>query len=218
MEILLPYFENLSELQKEQFSKLEGLYTEWNTKINVISRKDMDALYLHHVLHSLGIAKVQGFEAKSKILDIGTGGGFPGIPLAILFPESKFYLVDSIAKKIKVVEEVANALGLKNVKAEAIRAEKVKGEFDFVVSRAVTNMDDFVKWTRHKITKKQNHTLANGILYLKGGDLREELQNFPKATVYDLSDYFEEDFFETKKVVHIPIKYKPVNSGLPNKK
>lgn len=218
MEILLRYFENLSELQKEQFSKLEGLYTEWNTKINVISRKDMEALYLHHVLHSLGIAKVQPFEAKSKILDIGTGGGFPGIPLAILFPESKFYLVDSIAKKIKVVQEVANALGLKNVKAEAIRAEKVKGEFDFVVSRAVTNMEDFVKWTRHKIAKKQNHTLANGILYLKGGDLREELQNFPKATVYDLSDYFEEDFFETKKVVHIPIKYKPVKSGLPNKK
>ncbi len=209
MEDLLRYFENLSNTQKEQFSKLENLYKNWNTKINVVSRKDIDELYLRHVLHSLGIAKVQGFKPNSKILDVGTGGGFPGIPLAILFPESDFYLVDSIGKKIKVVREVVQELGLKNVKSEHIRVEKVKGEFDFIVSRAVTNMDDFVKWTRKKIAKKQKHELKNGILYLKGGDLTEELQNFSKATIYNLSDYFTEDFFETKKVVHIPLKYKP---------
>ena len=209
MEDLLRYFKNLSNTQKEQFSKLENLYKNWNTKINVVSRKDIDELYLRHVLHSLGIAKVQGFKPNSKILDVGTGGGFPGIPLAILFPESDFYLVDSIGKKIKVVQEVVRELGLKNVKSEHIRAEKVKGEFDFIVSRAVTNMDDFVKWTRKKIAKKQKHELKNGILYLKGGDLTEELQNFSKATIYNLSDYFTEDFFETKKVVHIPLKYKP---------
>ncbi|RLD80011.1 MAG: 16S rRNA (guanine(527)-N(7))-methyltransferase RsmG [Bacteroidetes bacterium] len=209
MEDLLRYFDNLSSVQLEQFSKLEELYKYWNSKINVVSRKDIDALYTKHVLHSLGIAKVQEFKPKSNILDIGTGGGFPGIPLAILFPESNFYLVDSIGKKIKVVQEIADELGLKNIKAEHIRAEEVKGHFDFIVSRAVTKMDDFVKWTRKKITKKQNHTLKNGILYLKGGDLQEELQNFPKATIYDLSDYFEEVFFDTKKVVHLPLKYKP---------
>ncbi len=209
MKILLPYFEELTETQKAQFQQLQKLYHDWNAKINVISRKDMEAFYTHHVLHSLGIAKVQPLQSKSKILDIGTGGGFPGIPLAILFPESNFYLVDSIAKKIKVVQEVTIALGLKNVRSEHIRAEKVKGEYDFIVSRAVTKMDDFTKWTRNKIAKKQNHKLANGILYLKGGDLTEELQNFPKATLYNLSDYFKEDFFETKKVVHIPLKYKP---------
>lgn len=209
MKILLPYFEDLTETQKAQFQELQKLYEDWNAKINVISRKDMEAFYTHHVLHSLGIAKVQPFQSKAKILDIGTGGGFPGIPLAILFPDCNFYLVDSIAKKIKVVQEVTNALGLKNVKSEHIRAEKVKGEYDFIVSRAVTKMDDFTKWTRNKIAKKQNHKLANGILYLKGGDLTEELQNFPKATLYNLSDYFKEEFFETKKVVHIPLKYKP---------
>lgn len=210
MKILFPYFEELTETQKAQFRYLQDLYQDWNAKINVISRKDMQAFYTHHVLHSLGIAKVQPFQPKSQILDIGTGGGFPGIPLAILFPESNFYLVDSIAKKIKVVQEVSNVLGLKNVKAEHIRAEKVKGEYDFIVSRAVTKMDDFTKWTQNKIAKKQNHTLANGILYLKGGDLTEELQNFPKASIYNLSDYFKEKFFETKKVVHIPLKYKPI--------
>ena len=209
MEILLPYFEDLSENQKTQFVQLQELYQEWNAKINVISRKDMEQFYVHHVLHSLGIAKVQPFKEKANILDIGTGGGFPGIPLAILFPKSDFYLVDSIAKKIKVVQEVSNALGLKNVKAEHIRAENVKGEYDFIVSRAVTKMEDFVKWTKFKIAKKQLHDLQNGILYLKGGDLTDELQNFPKARIFNLADYFKEDFFETKKVVHIPLKYKP---------
>ncbi len=208
MKTILNHFSGLSETQKSQFSKLEELYTFWNSQINVISRKDIDELYVRHVLHSLGIAKVQPFKPKASVLDIGTGGGFPGIPLAILFPETNFYLVDSIGKKIKVVNEIATALKLKNVTAEHIRAEKVRGEFDFIVSRAVTNMDDFVKWVRKKITKKQYHNLKNGILYLKGGDLTEELQNFPNATVYNLADFFENDFFETKKVVHIPLKYK----------
>ncbi len=206
MKTILSYFSDISENQKSQFSKLEELYTFWNAQINVISRKDIDELYLRHVLHSLGIAKVQSFKPNAIVLDVGTGGGFPGIPLAILFPETQFYLVDSIGKKIKVVKEIVSSLGLKNVKAEHIRAEKVKGEFDFIVSRAVTNMDDFVKWTRKKIAKKKCHELKNGILYLKGGDLYEELKNFPKATVYNLSDYFEDEFFETKKVVYIPLK------------
>lgn len=212
MEIISSIFLNLSETQIKQFSKLGDLYKEWNAQINVISRKDIDELYVRHVLHSLGIAKVQPFEPNTNVLDIGTGGGFPGIPLAILFPETNFYLVDSIAKKIKVVNEVVAALDLKNVKAEAIRAEKVKGEFDFIVSRAVTKMDDFVKWTRNKIAKKQKHELKNGILYLKGGDLTEELANFPKATQYNLSDFFKDEFFDTKKVVHIPLKYKTKKS------
>ena len=209
MERISKYFKDLTEKQLQQFSKLEALYKHWNSLINVISRKDIDELYLRHVLHSLGIAKVQHFKPNTHILDVGTGGGFPGIPLAIMFPETKFYLVDSIGKKIKVVQEVVNALGLKNVKAEHTRAEKVKGEFDFIVSRAVTNMDDFVKWTRKKVAKKQYHELKNGILYLKGGDLTEELANFSRATIYNLSDYYMEDFFESKKVVHIPLKYKP---------
>lgn len=209
MEDLLRYFKELSHIQIDQFSKLFELYKIWNSKINVISRQDIDELYIRHIIHSLGIAKVQALDPNSNILDVGTGGGFPGIPLAILFPESNFYLVDSIGKKIKVVQEVVDSLELKNVKAEHIRAEKVKGEFDFIVSRAVTKMDDFVKWTRKKVAKKSNHELRNGILYLKGGDLTEELQNFPKANIYDLQDYFNEDFFETKKVVHIPLKYKP---------
>lgn len=206
MDIIKKYFPDLTENQVRQFSKLGELYKEWNAQINVISRKDIDELYLRHVLHSLGIAKVQPFLPKANILDIGTGGGFPGIPLAILFPETNFYLVDSIGKKIKVVNEVVTALGLKNVRAEHMRAENVKGEFDFIVSRAVTKMDDFVKWTRKKIAKKKLHELKNGILYLKGGDLSVELENFPNATLYDLTTYFEEDFFETKKVVHIPLK------------
>ncbi|MCF6182826.1 16S rRNA (guanine(527)-N(7))-methyltransferase RsmG [Lutibacter sp.] len=206
MDIIRKYFPNLTKIQDARFEALKNLYLEWNAQINVISRKDIDELYIKHVLHSLGIAKVQPFNSGAKILDIGTGGGFPGIPLAILFPEVKFYLVDSIGKKIKVVNEVVNALELANVQAAHLRAEKVNGKFDFIVSRAVTNMDDFVKWTRKKIKKEQNHTIKNGILYLKGGDLKQELQNFPKATIYNLSDYFAEDFFETKKVVHIPLK------------
>ena len=209
MDLILNYFSGLTKSQMQQFRRLEGLYNEWNAQINVISRRDIDELYLRHVLHSLGIAKVQAFKSRSKILDVGTGGGFPGVPLAIMFPETNFYLVDSIGKKIKVVQEVVDALGLKNVKAEHIRAEKVKGEFDFIMSRAVTNMDDFVKWTRNKVAKKQNHELKNGILYLKGGDLTQELINFPNANIFNLSDYFNEEFFETKKVVHIPIKYRP---------
>lgn len=208
MEEILKQFPDLSDNQILQFQKLQGLYEDWNAKINVISRKDIDELYTRHVLHSLGIAKIIEFRPGSKIMDVGTGGGFPGIPLAILFPEVDFYLIDVIAKKIKVVNEVAAGLGLKNVKAEQKRAELVKQEFDFIVSRAVTNMPDFVKWVDDKVAKKQNHELANGILYLKGGDLSVELKAFPKATEYNLSDFFKEEFFETKKVVHLPLKYK----------
>ena len=208
MEVISQNFPELSEAQLKQFSMLEDLYIDWNAQINVISRKDIEALYVKHVLHSLGIAKVQPFLPGSKILDVGTGGGFPGIPLAIMFPETQFVLVDSIGKKIKVVEAVAEALGLQNVTAIHARAEKVQGEFDFIVSRAVTKMDDFVKWVRKKILRKNNHQLKNGVLYLKGGDLSEELQNFPSAKLYDLTDYFNDPFFETKKVVHVPIKYR----------
>ena len=208
METLLKQFPDLSQNQILQFHNLRALYEDWNAKINVISRKDIDELYTRHVLHSLGIAKIIEFRPGSKIMDVGTGGGFPGIPLAILHPEVDFYLIDVIAKKIKVVNEVASGLGLKNVKAEQKRAELVKQEFDFIVSRAVTNMPDFVNWVDDKVSKKQNHELANGILYLKGGDLTEELKNFPKATEYNLSDFFTDEFFETKKVVHLPLKYK----------
>ncbi len=208
MEAILKQFPDLSENQILQFQKLQSLYEDWNSKINVISRKDIDELYTRHVLHSLGIAKIIEFRPGSKIMDVGTGGGFPGIPLAILFPEVDFYLIDVIAKKIRVVNEVAAGLGLKNVKAEQKRAELVKQEFDFIVSRAVTNMPDFVSWVDDKVSKKQNHELANGILYLKGGDLTEELKVFLKATEYNLSDFFTDEFFETKKVVHLPLKYK----------
>jgi len=206
MEKITKYFTNLSENQKQQFGKLKKLYTEWNVQINVISRKDIDELYLHHVLHSLAIAKVLKFKDKTRILDVGTGGGFPGIPLAILFPKCNFVLVDSIQKKIKVVQGVSNTLGLENVKMMHIRAEKVKGEFDFIISRAVTKMDDFVKWVRKKTKKKSNHEIKNGILYLKGGDLTEELVRFPNAKLYAISDFFTEAFFETKKVVYVPLK------------
>ena len=208
MEEILKHFPDITETQKQQFQKLEALYHDWNAKINVISRKDIDQLYTKHVLHSLAIAKVQPFEPGTYILDVGTGGGFPGIPLAILFPETRFYLIDVIAKKIKVVQAVADGLELKNVKAEQIRAENVKGDFDFIVSRAVTNMPDFVSWVKTKIKKQNKHELKNGILYLKGGDLTEELKDFPSATEYNISDFFEDEFFETKKVVHLPLKFK----------
>lgn len=208
MEFILKYFPELTEVQISQFQQLEALYHDWNSKINVISRKDIDQLYVKHVLHSLAIAKIQKFEPGTYVLDVGTGGGFPGIPLAILFPETRFYLIDVILKKINVVKAVAESLELKNVKAEQIRAENVKGDFDFIVSRAVTNMPDFVSWIKDKIKKQQKHELKNGILYLKGGDLTEELASFPNAKEYHISDFFEDDFFETKKVVHLPLKYK----------
>jgi 16S rRNA (guanine527-N7)-methyltransferase len=200
------YFPDITDLQKKQFSELFPLYSEWNEKINVISRKDIDNLYINHVLHSLGIAKVLAFKPGASILDVGTGGGFPGIPLAILFPETKFHLVDSIGKKITVVKAVADGLGLSNVKAEQIRAEQVQGEFDFVVSRAVTRIREFYGWVNRKTKKKSEHTLDNGILYLKGGDLDEELGELKKPyQLYSLPDYFKEDFFETKKVVYVPL-------------
>ena len=205
MKKLLTYFPDLNDLQHKQLCQLHGLYADWNQKINVISRKDIDAFYVHHVLHALGIAKVISFVPHSKILDVGTGGGFPGIPLAILFPETNFYLVDSIQKKIGVVNAVAASVGLTNVKATNQRAEQVNGKFDFVVSRAVTQMPRFVEWIQDKISLSHQHDLANGILALKGGDLTEELQSFPKATRYPLANYFQEEFFTTKYVVHLPL-------------
>lgn len=208
MELILKYFPDLTDIQINQFQQLEALYQDWNSKINVISRKDIDALYTKHVLHSLAIAKIQKFEPGTYVLDVGTGGGFPGIPLAILFPETRFHLIDVILKKITVVKAVADALALKNVKAEQLRAENVKGDFDFIVSRAVTNMPDFVTWIKDKIKKQQKHELKNGILYLKGGDLTEELAAFPNAKQFDIADFFEGEFFETKKVVHVPLKFK----------
>ncbi|WP_339882587.1 16S rRNA (guanine(527)-N(7))-methyltransferase RsmG [Polaribacter vadi] len=208
MDIIQKYFKNLTETQIAQFSKLQELYQDWNLKINVVSRKDIDELYLRHVLHSLGIAKVISFKNGSNVLDVGTGGGFPGIPLAILFPETQFHLVDSIGKKIKVVDEVVAGLGLTNVKTTHGRVEEVKDTYDFIVSRAVAQMETFVGWTKGRIAKKQNHDLKNGILYLKGGDLSEELQKYTSATIYDLPTYFDEDFFETKKVVHLGMKFK----------
>jgi 16S rRNA (guanine527-N7)-methyltransferase len=204
VERISHYFPTLSTLQVAQFSKLLNLYTIWNNQINVISRKDLDNFYERHVLHSLGIAKVYSFQPGTTVLDVGTGGGFPGIPLAILFPETNFVLVDSIGKKIKVVNEVASALGLTNVQAHHLRAEQVKGTFDFVISRAVTAMPVFVEWVKNKIKKgKASDGFSNGILYLKGGDLTEEFKGLPgKFEEYPLSNYFSEDFFETKKVIH----------------
>ena len=208
MKEVLKYFPDLTEDQLEKFTKLKDLYKDWNLKINVVSRKDIDEIYLRHVLHSLGIAKVQQFRSGSTVMDVGTGGGFPGIPLAILFPETQFHLVDSIGKKIKVVNEVKEGLGLENVKTSNCRVEEIDEQYDFIVSRAVAQMETFVRWVKGKIKKKSNHELKNGILYLKGGDLSEELAKYETAKIYNLSDYFEEDFFETKKVVHLPLKYK----------
>ncbi len=206
MDILLKYFSGLSDQQITLFRQLEPLYAEWNAQINVISRKDFSEFYERHVLHSLGIAKLIRFNKGTKILDVGTGGGFPGIPLAIMFPEVQFHLVDSIGKKIKVVQNVADALGLNNVKAEQIRAEQLTDKYDFVVSRAVTRLPEFVPWVQKNVSKKQINALPNGIIYLKGGDLTEELKPFRKRVfVQDLSAYFTEEFFDTKKVVHLPL-------------
>jgi 16S rRNA (guanine527-N7)-methyltransferase len=204
--VVFRYFDPLSEKQRHQFSQLGELYRGWNEKINVISRKDIENIYVNHVLHSLGIAKVMAFENGAQIMDVGTGGGFPGIPLAILFPETEFHLIDSIGKKITVVKEVTKALGLKNVIAEQIRAEQVKSKYDFVVSRAVTRMKEFYGWVRNRVKPGSSHKLDNGILYLKGGELDGELNELKRPySFYNLSDSFKEDFFETKKLVYIPV-------------
>lgn len=198
------YFPDLTSRQRDQFGQLLPLYREWNEKINVVSRKDIDNLYVNHVLHSLGIAKVIAFHKGATVLDVGTGGGFPGIPLAILFPETNFHLVDSIGKKITVVKAVVEATGLKNIKAEQVRAEALKGEYDFVVSRAVTRLSELYKWTSGMIRKKSDHALANGILCLKGGDLAEELAEVGRPyRLFPLPEFFEEEYFETKYVVHV---------------
>ena len=202
VSLILKYFPEITDEQKQQFEKLEKLYTKWNEKINVISRKDMDGLYEKHILHSLGIAKVMPFADGTKVLDIGTGGGFPGIPLAILFPEVSFTLIDSIGKKIKVVEAVSEGLGLKNVTAVHGRAEKLKEKFHFVVSRAVTQMPEFLRWLKGKFEKEQFNEKHNGVLYLKGGDLAEELAGL-RCEIFQLKNYFEEEFFDTKKVVYL---------------
>ena len=207
-ELVFKYFPNLSDLQQKRFILLEELYKDWNQKINVVSRKDIDELYLRHVLHSTGIAKVQLFKEGSSIMDVGTGGGFPGIPLAILFPEVQFTLVDSIGKKIKVVNEVVDGLKLDNVTTVNSRVEEVKGQYDFIVSRAVAAMPTFVHWVKGKIKKESQHERRNGILYLKGGDLSEELKEYKAIEMYDLTSYFDEAFFETKKVVYLPMKFK----------
>lgn len=206
--IITKHFPDLTDEQLEQFKKIADVYKDWNQKINVVSRKDIDEIYTRHVLHSLGIAKIQRFKPGSHILDVGTGGGFPGIPLAILHPETSFTLVDSIGKKIKVVEEVVQALDLKNVKTVNARVETIDQQFDFIVSRAVAAMPTFVHWVKGKIAKKSNHELKNGILYLKGGDLSEELSTYQTAEIFNLDEIFSNDFFETKKVVYLPMKYR----------
>jgi 16S rRNA (guanine527-N7)-methyltransferase len=205
VDILFTYFPELSAKQKEQFEALGPLYADWNSKINVISRKDMDHFYMHHVLHSLAIAKVVKFKDFTEIMDAGTGGGFPGVPLAIMFPEAKFYLADSIGKKIKVVNEIIHAAEIKNVEAEQIRMEQVDRTFDFIISRAVTALPDFVKWTGYKFHRKSFNTIPNGILYLKGGEVKEELRQIKifKKRVYPLYGYFPEPFFETKSLIHL---------------
>jgi 16S rRNA (guanine527-N7)-methyltransferase len=205
-EIISDYFPHLSLRQKEQFAGLGPLYRDWNEKINVISRKDIDNLYDNHVLHSLGIAKVVSFQPGAEILDVGTGGGFPGIPLAILFPDAQFHLVDSIGKKVNVVRNIAETIGLKNVKAEQVRAEEIKHQYDFIISRAVTRMNEFYGWVSRKSKPDSRHALDNGILYLKGGDVDEELKMLGKPyAVYNLSDFFKGEFFETKRVVFVPL-------------
>lgn len=203
-DLILKYFPDLTQTQQQQYRQLPELYQFWNSQINVISRKDIDLLFERHVLHSLGIAKVLSFLPGENILDVGTGGGFPGIPLAIMFPDTQFYLVDSIGKKIKVVNEVAKAIGLKNLKAEHIRAEQAPGKFDFVVSRAVTQLREFYPWVKGKFNKVSKNTLPNGILYLKGGDLAQEITESGLAVQqFHLKHYFAEEFFETKQVIYV---------------
>ncbi|MGG7665793.1 16S rRNA (guanine(527)-N(7))-methyltransferase RsmG [Dyadobacter sp. BHUBP1] len=206
MELIDRYFPNLTADQRDKFGQMGELYEYWNARVNVISRQDIDTLYERHVLHSLGIAKVQEFRPGTAILDVGTGGGFPGVPLAIMFPEAQFHLVDSIGKKIRVVQEVVNALKLDNVRADQVRAEKLDDSYEFVVSRAVTRMAPFVGWVKKNISRNSFHDRRNGILYLKGGDLAEELSEIKeRPQVYALSDFFGEEFFETKKVVYVPL-------------
>lgn len=206
MDIILKYFKNLSDRQKEQFAALYDLYTDWNSKINVISRKDITNLYEHHVLHSLGITEVIRFKPGTRVMDLGTGGGFPGIPLAIMFPETQFHLVDSIGKKVKVATEIASAIGLKNVTTRHCRAEEEKAEFDFVVSRAVMPLTDLLKIIRKNISRDQQNALPNGLICLKGGELANEVMPVKNQTeIYDLKNYFEEEFFETKKVVYVTV-------------
>ncbi|MCL2415140.1 MAG: 16S rRNA (guanine(527)-N(7))-methyltransferase RsmG [Bacteroidales bacterium] len=205
--IIQKYFPDLTEKQLRQFELLPALYADWNEKINVISRKDIENIVEKHILHSLAIAKVIQFNPGTKILDVGTGGGFPGIPLAIMFPNCEFHLVDSIAKKIKVVSEISGAIGLTNVRAEQARAETLKGKYDFVVSRAVTAFPEFLSWVKKNISKENHNSLPNGILYLKGGDLNDELSGFEhQINIFDISSFFEEGFFETKKVVYFSDK------------
>jgi 16S rRNA (guanine527-N7)-methyltransferase len=204
MDIIIKYFNQLTEIQKQQFAALQDLYADWNAKINVISRKDIDNIYERHVLHSLSIAKVIQFDNGTTVLDVGTGGGFPGIPLAILFPNVQFKLIDSIGKKIRVATEVAKSIGLQNITFSHERAEEEKGHYDFVISRAVMTLDSLIKIIDNNISNKQHNKLKNGLICLKGGDLDEEIRPYSKETqVYDLSDYFEEEFFETKKIVYV---------------
>ncbi len=204
MEIISEHFSGLTPTQKEQFARLQELYSTWNERINVISRKDIDHLYERHVLHSLGIAKVIQFKPETRIIDVGTGGGFPGIPLAILFPEVSFHLVDSIGKKITVVKAIAEELALTNIKAEQLRAEAAKHHYDFMVTRAVAPLSTLAQWIKGKLRRQSLHEVANGILALKGGNLGEEIGSY-RASIYNLSDYFPGEFFETKKVVHLPV-------------
>lgn len=206
MEIINKYFPNLTEQQRERFAALDELYRDWNSKINVISRKDIDNLYEHHILHSLGIAEIINFKPGTRIMDLGTGGGFPGIPLAIMFPEVQFHLVDSIGKKIRVCDEVHNALGLTNVTTEWTRGENIKEKYDFVVSRAVMPLTDLVKLIRKNVSRTSNNAMPNGLICLKGGELEHEVMPMKSQTlITDLSDYFEEEFFQTKKVVYVAL-------------